>query len=96
MTQNKIKFVHTVYQSDSEQLRTRAELNAVTYADRMIEDLNGGINITNSLEQILISENGEIRKFDTVAESMMADYVQSIQSGLPVGSPHHQKNPAWL
>lgn len=70
---------HTVYQSDSEQLRTRAELNAVTYADQMIEDLIGGINITNSLEQILISENGEIRKFDTVAESMMADYVQSIQ-----------------
>lgn len=70
---------HTVYQSDSEQLRTRAELNAVTYADRMIEDLNGGINITNSLEQILISENGEISKFDTVAESMMTDYVQSIQ-----------------
>ena len=70
---------HTVYQSDSEELRTRAELNAVTYADRMIEDLNNGINITDSLKQILISESGEISKFDTVAESMMADYVQSIQ-----------------
>ena len=70
---------YTVYQSDSEQLRTRAELNAVTYADRMITDLNGGINITNSLEQILISEDGKINKFNTVAESLMADYVQSIQ-----------------
>lgn len=70
---------YTVHQSDSEQLRTRAELNAVTYADRMITDLNAGINITNSLKQILISENGNIDKFDTVAESMMTDYVQSIQ-----------------
>ena len=70
---------YTVYQSDSEELRTRAELNAVTYADRMIEDLNNGINITNSLEQILISEDGKLSKFNTVAESLMSDYVQSIQ-----------------
>ena len=70
---------YTVHQSDSEQLRTRAELNAVTYADRMVSDLNAGINITNSLEQILISENGNINKFDSVAESMMTEYVQSIQ-----------------
>ena len=70
---------HIVSQSDSEQLRTRAELNAVTYADRMINDLNGGINITNSLEQILISEDGQIDKFNTVAQHLMTDYVQSIQ-----------------
>lgn len=62
-----------------EQLRTKAQLNAVTYADRMMGDLNGGINITNSLEQILISENGQISKFETVAQHMMTDYVQSIQ-----------------
>lgn len=71
--------VHNVNLADYEQIRTKTELNAVTYADRMITDLNGGINITNSLEQILISENGEIGKFETVAQSMMADYVQSIQ-----------------
>ncbi len=70
---------HAIQQRDMDQIRTKAELNAVTYADRMIEDLNGGINITNALEQILISEDGEVGKFDTVAESMMADYVQSIQ-----------------
>lgn len=70
---------YTVYRSDSEQLRTRAELNAVTYADRMISDLNGGIDITNSLEQILISEDGRINKFGTVAQGLMTDYVQSIQ-----------------
>lgn len=62
-----------------EQTRTKASLNAVTYADRMINDLNSGIGITNSIKQILISENGEVDKFSDVASDMMTDYVQSIQ-----------------
>lgn len=70
---------HTVYETEKSQVRTKAQLNAVTYADRMIEDLNGGINITNALEQILISEDGKMSKFDAVADRMMADFVQSIQ-----------------
>ena len=61
------------------QIRTKAKLNAVTYADRMTTELNNGVGITNSLEQTIISENGKIDKFKTVAESMMNDYVQSIQ-----------------
>lgn len=71
--------VHKAGMAGYEQVRTKAELNAVTYADRMSANLNEGVNITNSLKQILISENGEIDKFDSVAESMMTDYVQSIQ-----------------
>lgn len=70
---------HTVYETEKSQVRTKAQLNAVTYADRMIEDLNGGINITNALEQILISEDGKMSKFDAVADRMMTDFVQSIQ-----------------
>ena len=62
-----------------EQTRTKASLNAVTYADRMINDLNSGIGITNSIKQILISEDGEVDKFGDVASDMMTDYVQSIQ-----------------
>ena len=38
-----------------------------------------GIDITNTFEQIVISENGKISMFSKVAENMMADYVQSIQ-----------------
>ena len=70
---------HAVQQSDSRHLRTLAELNAVTYGDNMIADLNAGINISDTLEQLLISANGKIDKFDTIADRMMADYVQSIQ-----------------
>ena len=70
---------HAVQQSDSRHIRTLAELNAVTYGDNMIADLYGGISITDTLEQLLISTNGKIDKFDTIADRMMADYVQSIQ-----------------
>ena len=70
---------HAVQQDNSRHLRTLAELNAVTYGDSMIADLNAGINITDTLEQLLISADGRIDKFDTIADRMMADYVQSIQ-----------------
>lgn len=70
---------HAVQQADSRHLRTLAELNAVTYGDSMIADLNAGINITDTLEQILISTDGRIDKFDTIAGGMMTDYVRSIQ-----------------
>lgn len=64
---------------DYEQVRTKARLNAVTYADRMINDLNSGIGITNSIKQILISEDGTVDKFSAIASDMMTDCVQSIQ-----------------
>lgn len=70
---------HTVRHADYERLRAKAELNAVTYANQMTDALYNGIGITDSLEQILISEDGNIDKFDVVAQHMMADYVQSIQ-----------------
>lgn len=61
------------------QVRTKAKLNAVTYSDRMVEELNRGINITNSLENILLNDNGNIKQFEDIAQRMMTDYVQSIQ-----------------
>ena len=70
---------HAVQLSDSRHLRTLAELNAVTYGDNMIADLYAGISITDTLEQLLISTDGRIDKFDIIADRMMADYVRSIQ-----------------
>ena len=70
---------HAVQQDDSRHIRTLAELNAVTYGDNMIADLNAGINITDTLEQLLISTDGRIDKFDIIAGGMMTDYVRSIQ-----------------
>lgn len=67
------------YASGREQIRMKAEMNAVTYADRMAACLDDGIDITELLKQILISSNGEIGRFDTVSERVMNSYVQSIQ-----------------
>ncbi len=71
--------VAEINRMEYEKTRTKASLNAVTYADRMINDLNLGSGITYAIEQLLISENGVVNKFSTIASGMMSDYVQSIQ-----------------
>lgn len=71
--------VAEINRMEYEKTRTKASLNAVTYADHMINNLNLGAGIASSIEQLLISENGVVNKFSTIASGMMADYVQSIQ-----------------
>ena len=61
------------------QVQTITELNAMTYAERLQNDTNRGVAITDALESILISENGKIDNFSRVAENLMTDYIQSIQ-----------------
>ena len=56
-----------------------AKLNAMTYADRMKMDIMEGIGVTDTLEQVIISEDGKINKFSEIAENMMTDSIQSIQ-----------------
>lgn len=67
------------YRDNQRQVRTITELNATTYADRLQNDMNRGIAITDALEEIIISENGTIDKFQRVAENLTTDYIQSIQ-----------------
>lgn len=71
--------VAEINRMEYEKTRTKASLNAVTYADHMINNLNLGTGIASSIEQLLISENGVVNKFSTIANGMMSDYVQSIQ-----------------
>lgn len=61
------------------QSRKMADLNAMTYAERMKTDIMQGIGVTVALEQMLISENGRIQKFSETAANMITDSVQSIQ-----------------
>ena len=71
-----------VYNTDThekEQRHTTAQLNAATYGERINNELTSGIGITDALEQILISENGEIHQFDTIAENLMSDSIESVQ-----------------
>ncbi len=65
--------------SQDELSRSKVELNAITYAQHMQLDIMQGINITNTLEQVIVSNGGEVRKFPEIVESMMTDYIQSIQ-----------------
>ena len=71
--------VYNSYSSNQAQVRTITELNAKTYAEHLQNDMNRGIAITDSLEGIVISENGKIDKFRSIAENLTTDYIQSIQ-----------------
>lgn len=64
---------------DQKQNRELADLNAVTYAERVKTDLMKGIGATDTLKQMLISENGKLSNFSRVAENMMTNSIQSIQ-----------------
>lgn len=61
------------------QSRKMADLNAMTYAERMKTDIMQGIGVTVTLEQMLISENGRIQKFSETAANMITDSIQSMQ-----------------
>ena len=56
-----------------------AQLNATTYGERIKNEIADGIGITDTLEQILISENGEIHQFETIAGNLMSDSIESVQ-----------------
>ena len=71
--------VYNVQLNQQKQNMMAAELNAMTYAERMKNEIMQQINITDTLQQILISENGTIDQFHKVAEKMLTDSVQSIQ-----------------
>ena len=71
--------VYAIKSNQQKQNRITANLNAMTYAERMKTDIMKGIRVTGTLEQILISEDGKINKFSQVAKNMMTDSIQSIQ-----------------
>ena len=63
----------------NKQNRTMANLNAMTYAEHMKTDIMQGIAVSDTLRQIIISDDGQLNKFYEIAEEMMTDSVQSIQ-----------------
>ena len=71
-----------VYKTDThekEQRHITAQLNVATYGERIKNEITNGIEITDALEQILISENGEIHQFETIAGNLMSDSIECIQ-----------------
>lgn len=77
-----IILLHVLYASTSnydEHIKTTTELNAITYSERLIENIDHGIDITNSLEQVIISNDGQINNFDTISANLLSSSIQSIQ-----------------
>lgn len=70
---------YTTYTYSNERIRTLAKLNAVTYSDQIIRQLNEGINVTDALDQIVISSDGNVDKFNQIAVRMMNSDIQCIQ-----------------
>lgn len=86
---------YLVYLRDTDerdQMKERAKLNAVTYSDRMSDEINRGVAITQTLEQIVICQKGgtpivdengkntfKIECFDKIAENIITDYVCCVQ-----------------
>lgn len=59
--------------------RTIAKLNVETYGQRIENDIENGIEITDTLKQVLINGNGQIINFSKVAENLMSYSIQSVQ-----------------
>lgn len=71
-----------VYKTDTlekEQRHTTAQLNATTYGEHIKNEIVNGIEITDTLEQILISNDGVMNHFNTIAENLMSDSIESVQ-----------------
>ena len=71
--------VSHIQQSDLEEQRHSTDVSCMTYTDRIMADLKSGMAITNSLEQIVISENGRCDKFYKVAKNLTNPSIESIQ-----------------
>ena len=71
--------IYVVGEGQEQQNRTKAQLNAMTYAERINGELMEGIGVTNTLKQVVISGDGNINKFYDIAAKMMDDSIQSIQ-----------------
>ena len=59
--------------------RTIVLMNAKTYGQQIEDDLENGIEITNSLERILINSDGQIHDFSKIAKYVMSSSIQSVQ-----------------
>lgn len=59
--------------------RTLALMNAKTYGQQIEDDLEAGVQITNSLEQVLINSDGQVHDFSKIAKYVMSSSIQSVQ-----------------
>lgn len=71
--------VNHLQEEDLRELRYLSRVNAITYSDRIVQDIRSGIQITNCMEEIIINGDGQFSKFQEIAPDLMKDTIQSIQ-----------------
>ena len=72
-------FAHNMDVQIKKDQRIIVRMNAKTYGQQLEGDLEKGIQITDSLEQILINSDGQIHDFSKVAKYMATSFVESVQ-----------------
>ncbi len=50
-----------------------ARMNAEAYSERMHGELNRGVSVVTALEQIIISERGDVNDFEKIARNLMTE-----------------------
>lgn len=73
-----VSLSHVQYRRSKNIQETRADLNAVIYADTVYEQINFGVQATVALEQVLLNA-GEISDFDLLAKNLMQNSFSSMQ-----------------
>lgn len=71
--------VNHLQEEDLRELRYLSRVNAITYSNRVVQDIRSGIQITNCMEEIIINGDGQFSKFQEIAPDLMKDTIQSIQ-----------------
>ena len=66
-----VLLLNYVSRNDMRNKKEKANANAMTYSERIAEDINSGITITNCMKQIIISEDGRCDKFSKIAQNLM-------------------------
>ncbi len=69
----------TIEHNRTSEAKSKAELSAKVYSTLLVSDIDKAINITNTLERHIVSNNGSLPQFENMTENLMADYIQSVQ-----------------
>lgn len=65
-----VRGVHVENEKHAEKLE---RMNAETCSERMHGELNKGVSLVTTLEQVIISERGNVNSFEKIADNLMTD-----------------------
>ena len=70
---------HLINSEHKNNIHQRTKLNAVTYSQQMLMNLEKAADITSAMEQIIVSEKGNFDNFEVVANNLITEDIQCVQ-----------------